>query len=268
MALRSPNLNVMVNAAKKAARAMVRDFGEVEQLQVSVKGPSDFVSAADLRAEKILRAELSKARPGWGFLGEEGGETPAAEGALDHRWIVDPIDGTTNFIHGMPHFAISIGLERAGELQAGVIYNPITDEMFFAEKGGGAFLNERRLRVAGRQRLDQAVIGTGIPHLGRGEHGPYLRELAHVMTATAGIRRMGSAALDLAYVAAGRYDGFWEHGLKPWDIAAGILLVKEAGGFVADLDGKGGDPMKSGNIIAANERLIGPLGDLIRKANA
>ncbi len=267
MALRSPNLNVMINAAKKAARAMVRDFGEVEQLQVSLKGPSDFVSAADLRAEKILRAELSKSRPGWGFLGEEGGETPAAEGALDHRWIVDPIDGTTNFIHGLPHFAISIALERAGELLAGVVYNPITDELFFAERGGGAFVNERRLRVAGRQRLDQAVIGTGIPHLGRGEHGPYLRELAHVMTATAGIRRLGSASLDLAYVAAGRYDGFWEHGLKPWDIAAGILLVREAGGFVGDIDGKG-DPMKSGNIIAANEKLLGPLGDLIRKANA
>lgn len=266
MALRSANLNVMVNAAKKAARAMVRDFGEVEQLQVSVKGPSDFVSAADVKAEKTIKAELTKARPGWGFLGEETGEQKA-DAYSDHRWIVDPIDGTTNFLHGLPHFAISIALERAGEIIAGIVYNPVTDDLFFAEKGGGAFLNERRLRVAGRTRLDLAVIGTGIPHLGRGEHGSYLRELAHVMTATAGVRRLGAASLDLAWVAAGRYDGFWEHGLKPWDVAAGIILIKEAGGFVEDLSGKG-SPLFTGEVLAANERLIGPLGDLIRKANA
>jgi myo-inositol-1(or 4)-monophosphatase len=266
MALRSANLNVMINAAKKAARAMARDFGEVEQLQVSLKGPSDFVTAADVKAEKLLKAELTKARPGWGFLGEESGEQKPDEFS-DHRWIVDPIDGTTNFVHGIPHFAISIGIERAGEIIAGIVYNPITDDLFWGEKGAGAFHNDRRLRVAGRQRLDQAVIGTGIPHMGRGDHGPYLRELAHVMTATAGIRRLGAASLDLAYVAAGRYDGFWEHGLKPWDVAAGILLIKEAGGFVEDLNGKG-NPLFTGNIVAGNEKLITPLREMILKANA
>src|SRR6202030_454052 len=245
MAVRSPILNVMGNAALKAARGLIRDFGEVEQLQVSVKGPGEFVSAADLKAERILKAELKKARPGYAMLFEEGG----AESGSDprHRWIVDPLDGTTNFLHGIPHFAISIALERDGEIVAGVIYEPIRNEMYWAEKGLGAFLNDRRLRVSGRRQLGDALIGTGMPFAERGDAAAYLATLAAVMPATAGVRRAGAAALDLAYVAAGRLDGFWEFGLQPWDIAAGLLLVREAGGYVSDLSG-GQTMMTSGDI--------------------
>src|SRR5215210_6255903 len=204
MAIRSPVINVMVNAALKAARGLIRDFGEVEQLQVSVKGPSDFVSSADLRAEKTLKTELQRARPGYGLLFEEGG---AAEGSdPHHRWIVDPLDGTTNFLHGIPHFSISIALERDGEVVAGLVYEPTRDEMFWAEKGVGAYLNDRRLRVSARRQLGDAVIGTGIPFRGRGDHPAYVATLARVMAATSGVRRFGAAALDLAYVAAGRFD--------------------------------------------------------------
>ena len=203
MAIRSPVINVMANAALKAARGLNRDFGEVEQLQVSVKGPSDFVSSADLRAERTLKTELQRARPGYGLLFEEGG---AAEGSdPHHRWIVDPLDGTTNFLHGMPHFSISIALERDGEIVAGVIYDPIRDEMYWAEKGAGAYLNDRRLRVSARRQLGEALIATGMPFRGRAEHPAYIATLARVMGATSGVRRFGSAALDLAYVAAGRY---------------------------------------------------------------
>ncbi len=262
MAPRSALYNVLERAVRKAARALVHDFGEVENLQVSVKGPGDFVSTADHQAERTLHAELSRARPAFGFLLEEGGEI---KGDGRHRWIIDPLDGTTNFLHGIPHFAISVGLERDGEIVAGIIYDPMRDEMFFAEKGFGAFVNERRLRVSARPRLDDAVIGTGIPFRDRGDHPHYLKLLGAVMGATSGVRRQGTASLDLAYVAAGRYDGFFEIGLKPWDMAAGIIIVKEAGGYISEIDG-GSDFLNSGNLIAANDRLFKPLGTLLQDA--
>jgi myo-inositol-1(or 4)-monophosphatase len=263
MAVRSPVVNVMAAAALKAARALNRDFGEVEQLQVSIKGPSDFVSTADLRAERTLKTELLRARPGYALLFEEGGATEGTD--PHHRWIVDPLDGTTNFLHGIPHFAISIALERDGEIVAGIVYEPTRDEMFWAEKGIGAYLNDRRLRVSARRQLGEALIGTGLPFRGHGDHPNYVATLSRVMAATSGVRRFGAAALDLAYVAAGRYDGFWEFGLAPWDIAAGLLLVKEAGGFVSDLAG-GQTMMASGDVLAANGHLHLPLAALIKEA--
>ena len=265
MANRSANITVMVQAAYKAARALVRDFGEVENLQVSKKGPGDFVTAADIKAEKVLRHELRRARPKFGFLLEESGTVEGADAS--RRWIVDPLDGTLNFLHGIPHFAISIALEQDGEIVAGVVYDPLRDELFHAEKGGGAFHNDRRMRVSSRGRLAEAVFATGIPWTGRAGHGEYLAQLARVMESIAGVRRMGSAALDLAYVAAGRFDGFWEPALAPWDIAAGILLVRESGGFVSDFAGR---PVafESGDIIAANDRLNDALKGLLAKANS
>ena len=263
-AARSALFNVMERAVRKAGRSLVHDFGEVEQLQVSVKGPADFVSAADTQAERILTTELRRARPTFGFLREEGGIEEGSD--PHHRWIIDPLDGTTNFLHGIPHFCISVALERAGEIVAGMIYQPLTDELFYAEKGSGAFMNDRRLRVSARAHLGDAVIGTGIPFRGRGDHPRYLRLLEAVMAGTAGVRRMGAAALDLAYVAAGRFDGFFEFGLLPWDVAAGILLVREAGGFVSEIEG-GNDPLTSGSILATNDRLHGPLGRLLRSAD-
>jgi myo-inositol-1(or 4)-monophosphatase len=260
MSLRTALWTVMTAAAQKAARGLKRDFGEVEQLQVSRKGPSDFVSAADIRAEKVLRIELATARPKFGFLMEESGETKGEDG--HHRWIVDPIDGTTNFLHGIPHFAISIGLEMDGEIIAGLVFNPITDEMFYAEKGKGAFLNDRRLRVSARDTLGDALLATGIPFRGRPGHAPFLVELERVMPAVAGVRRAGTASLDLAYVAAGRYDGYWEKGLQPWDIAAGILLVREAGGFISDFTG-GKEDLAKGHVVAVNAKLQRPLLDLL-----
>ncbi|MDR7221538.1 inositol monophosphatase family protein [Aminobacter aminovorans] len=249
---RSAILNVMVQAAMKAGRSLARDFGEVQNLQVSLKGPGDYVSQADRKAEDILFAELSKGRAGYGFLMEERG---VVEGEDDqHRWIVDPLDGTTNFLHGIPVFSISIALERQGQIVAAVVYNPAMDELYTAERGGGAFLNDRRLRVSGRTKLVDAVIGCGVPHLGRGHHGNFLLELRNVMGEVAGIRRLGSAALDLAYVAAGRMDGFWETALSPWDVAAGILLVREAGGFVSD-DKGGQEMLDGGSIVAGNETI-------------
>jgi myo-inositol-1(or 4)-monophosphatase len=240
----------MVGAAMKAARGLSRDFGEVENLQVSRKGPADFVSAADHRAEETIKAELKRARPGYGFLMEESGET-AGEDA-QHRWIVDPLDGTTNFLHGIPQFAISIALERQGKLHAALVYDPIADSLFTAERGGGAFLNDRRLRVASRQNLADCVIATGMPWKGHGDHARYLKELAAITPLVSGIRRFGAAALDLAWVAAGRFDGFWERGLSPWDVAAGMLIVREAGGFVTDLDG-GDTVLEKGDAVAGNE---------------
>src|SRR5580700_10805770 len=225
----------MAGAALKAARGLIRDFGEVEQLQVSIKGPGDFVSAADLKAERTLKAELSRARPGYARLLEEGGATEGSD--KRHRWIVDPLDGTTNFLHGIPHFCISIGLERDGEIVAGVVYEPTRDELYWAEKGAGAYLNDRRLRVSARRQLGEAVIGTGMPFRDHGDKQVYSAILNAVMTATSGVRRFGAAALDLAYVAAGRLDGFWEFGLSPWDMAAGQLLVEEAGGICRDMNG-------------------------------
>lgn len=249
---RSAIMNIMVQAATKAGRALVRDFGEVQNLQVSLKGPGDYVSQADRRSESIILSELQRARPNYSFLLEESGEIAGKDD--QHRFIVDPMDGTTNFLHGIPLFAVSIGLERQGHMVAGVIYNPVFDELYTAERGSGAFLNDRRLRIAGRRKLADSVIGTGIPHLGRGKHGHYLVELHNVMAEVAGIRRMGAAVLDLAYVAAGRLDGFWEDGLQPWDMAAGILMIREAGGFVSD--SKGGQDMFAGKSIVAGNELI------------
>ncbi|MGE0630722.1 MAG: inositol monophosphatase family protein [Hyphomicrobiaceae bacterium] len=247
-------MNVMIAAARKAGRGLARDFGEVEQLQVSVKGPANFVSSADHRAEETLFRELSKARPGYGFLMEERGEVPGAD--KTHRWIVDPLDGTTNFLHGIPLFSISIGLEREGVMIAGLVYNPASDELFMAEKGKGCFLmgrgpNDRRLRVAARKNIGDAVVSTGIPHRGRVGHETFLREAKAAMAEVAGLRRTGSAALDLAWTAAGRFDAYWEHNLQPWDIAAGIVLVREAGGVVSDLDG-GADMLETGGVLAGN----------------
>ncbi len=245
-------LTVMIGAARKAARSLKRDFGEVEKLQVSLKGPANFVSSADRRAEEILRTELTKARPGYGFHGEEGGHHEGSD--KTHTWIVDPLDGTTNFLHGLPQFAISIGLQRTDTVVAGVIYNPITDELFTTERGKGAFLNDYRLRVAARKRMTDAVVACGLPHYGRGQLELGRAELAAVQEKVAGLRRFGSAALDLAYVAAGRFDIYWERNLSPWDMAAGILMVREAGGFVTDLDGHAAMFAK-GHIIAGNEPL-------------
>jgi myo-inositol-1(or 4)-monophosphatase len=258
-------MNVMIGAARKAGRSLARDFGEVEQLQVSLKGPSNFVSAADTRAEEILHKELSRARPGYGFLFEELG---AIEGAdRTHRFIIDPLDGTTNFLHGIPLFAISIGLERDGELVAGLIYNPASNEMFTAERGKGAFLNDRRIRVAARSELADCVIATGIPHRGRPGQELFLKELQALMPCSAGVRRTGAAALDLAWVAAGRFDGFWERNLRAWDLAAGIVILREAGGFVSDADGK--DKMLDmGSVVAGNETIQRKLLKLIKTAAA
>ncbi len=268
MALRSATLNVMTKAARTAAVRLKRDYGEVEQLQVSRKGPADFVTAADERTEKILRNELERARPDYGFLMEEGGAIKGKDPTK--RWIIDPIDGTTNFIHGIAHFAMSIALEDNGEIVAGLIFDPINEQMFTAEKGQGAYLNERRLRVSKRERMDVSLFATGIPFLGRGtqaDHQRFLAEMNAVMAVSAGIRRFGSAALDLAYVAAGRFEGFWETGLQPWDIAAGILLVREAGGIITEIDG--GDKMlDSGSVIAANSNMHGPLRQILRSAKA
>lgn len=240
-------MNVMTQAARKAARSLTRDFGEVEQLQVSVKGPANFVSAADHRAEEIIYTELAKARPGYGFVMEERGVVEGPD--VTHRWIVDPLDGTTNFLHGIPLFAISIGLEREGELVAGLIMNPVSGETYTAEKGKGAFLNDRRIRVSARRKLDDAVVATGIPHRGRGFHAEFRRDLDIAMAETAGIRRTGAAAIDLAWTAAGRFDAFWERGLQAWDMAAGIVLVREAGGLATDLTGRP-NMLETGDIIA------------------
>ncbi|MEO6395928.1 MAG: inositol monophosphatase family protein [Devosia sp.] len=254
---RSALLTVMVNAALKAGRSLTRDFGEVENLQVSVKGPADFVTNADKSAEKILHDELSKARPTYGFLMEEAGEIKGSDG--QHRWIIDPLDGTTNFMHGIPLFAVSIGLQRGDEIVAGVIFNPVSDELFVSEKGGGAWLNDRkRLRVAGRKHLSEAVICTGIKLTGTDNDALHLRQLAHLAPAVSGIRRTGSACTDLAWVAAGRFDGFWEARLKPWDIAAGWLILREAGGIMSDYSGVAGS-LGNGEVIAGNEVIHGHL---------
>ena len=261
--LHSALLNVMVAAARKAGRSLRRDFGEVEKLQVSLKGPANFVTVADQRAEDILRIELAKSRPGYGFLGEEGGRQDGAD--KTHTWIVDPLDGTTNFLHGIPQFAISIALEREGTIIAGVIYNPANEELFVAERGKGAFLNDQRLRVAARQRLADAVISCGLPHLGRGDTALFRREFALVQERVAGLRRFGAAALDLAWVAAGRFDAFWERDLSSWDMAAGMLLVREAGGYISDLDG-GDAILAKGQIAAGNETMHRELLSLLKKA--
>ncbi len=256
MAQRSALLNVMMAAASKAARGLVRDFGEIENLQVSKKGAGDFVSAADRKAEETLVAELTKARPNFGFLLEEQGVIEGTD--TSNRWIIDPLDGTTNLLHGIPHFSISIALERDGKLAAGVIYEPVSDQMFSAEKGQGAYLNDNRIRVSARRSLEESLFATGIPFAGKEDHDRFLGQLKSVMAVSSGVRRFGSAALDLAYVAAGRFEGFWEIGLNPWDMAAGIVLIREAGGFVTDMTG-GSEMLENGEIIAANDLLHGPL---------
>ena len=263
--LRTPLVNVMTSAAQKAARGLARDFGEVEHLQVSKKGPSDFVSTADKKAEKVLFEELQRARPKYGFLMEEQGEIEGSD--TSNRWIIDPLDGTTNFLHGIQQFAISIALERDGQIFAGVIYNPITDEMFAAEKGQGAFLNGRRLRVSARRDLGQSLFSTGIPFQGRDNHELFLAQLKSIMAVSAGVRRFGAASLDLAGVAAGRYEGFWEQNLQPWDMAAGIILVTEAGGFVSDLAG-GREIFARGDIAAGNDAMHTVLLKTLREGTA
>jgi myo-inositol-1(or 4)-monophosphatase len=253
-------MTMMERAARKVAPQLRRDFGEVEHLQVSAKGPADYVSNADKNAERTLYQGLSKARPEYGFLLEEGGDIPGEPGAP--RWIVDPLDGTTNFLHGIPHFAISIAVEDAGEITAALIYQPLTDESYWAEKGQGAYLGEKRLRVSGRRALNEAVFATGIPFMGHGDTAAYSAILANIMPKVAGVRRFGSAALDLAWLAAGRYDGFWEAGLQKWDIAAGLLLVREAGGLITDYRG-GQDMMESGDVIAGNQALHSELHKMV-----
>jgi len=262
----SPALNVVVAAAQKVGRRLLRDFGEVEQLQVSAKGPGDFVSQADIRAEETLRAELGRARPNFAFLGEEEGQSGSSD--WEWRWVVDPLDGTTNFLHGIPHWSVSIGIEKrtgegTSEIVAGVIYNPAADEMFWAEKGVGAFLNDRRLRVSGRRDMLSAVFATGIPFAKVPRKAEFTAILAKLMPQVAGIRRMGAASLDLAWTAAGRYDGYWELGLKPWDIAAGLIILKEAGGYVTDPEG--GDSFASGNVIAGNPLLQPKLREVVNE---
>ncbi len=275
MALKPAIVNVMEGAARKAARALVRDFGEVEHLQVSRKGPSDFVSAADLRAEETLLRELRKGRPGFDLTMEEGGSLPGAdasragprtvgEPAAD-RWIVDPLDGTTNFLHGVPHFAVSIAHEEKGQVVAGAVYQPLTDELFWAVRGGGAFLNHRRLRVSSRSVMADALLATGLPYRGKPKHAAYGATLDAILPAVAGVRRFGAASLDLAWVAAGRYDAFWEFDLEPWDVAAGLLLVREAGGTVSDVAGR--DRSWSGaEVLASNTALHGDLRRLVGAA--
>jgi myo-inositol-1(or 4)-monophosphatase len=262
--LYSATINVMVKAARRAGRSLKRDLGEIEHLQVSLKGPANFVSLADKRAEEILYQDLAKARPGYGFIGEEGGTREGSD--KSHTWIVDPLDGTTNFLHGIPQFAISIGLSREGTIIAGVIYNPANDELYIAERGKGAFLNDQRIRVAGRRNLDECVIACGLPHIGRGDHQLANREMAAIQNKVAGLRRFGAAALDLAYVAAGRFDAYWERGLAPWDFAAGVLLVREAGGFITDLSDKERTMDTAGDVIAGNEFMHRELLSLLQKA--
>ena len=257
----SANLNLMIKAARKAGRSLVKDFREVENLQVSSKGPGDFVSKADREAERIIRAELMGGRPTYGWLGEETGATPGEDPT--RRWIVDPLDGTTNFLHGLPHWAVSIALEHKGEIVAGVIFDAAKDEMFVAEKGAGAWLNETRIRVSGRSRMIESIFATGVPFGGRGALPATLQDLARLMPVCAGVRRWGSAALDLAYVAAGRYDGFWERSLNPWDIGAGIILVREAGGFCSGIR-EDDNPLESGNIVAGNGALFETFRKVIR----
>lgn len=259
---RTALMNVMVNAVLKAGRGLARDFGEVENLQVSVKGPADFVSNADRAAEKIVHDELAKARPTYGFLMEEGGEIKGTDG--QHRWIIDPLDGTTNFLHGIPLFAVAIALQRGDEIVASVIYNPISEELYVAEKGGGAWLDDKhRLRVANRKHLADAVVATGIVSQGRPSDLLQLRQLMQIVPAVSGIRRTGSASTDLAWLAAGRFDGYWEAGLSPWDVAPGALLLREAGGSMTDFAGAAGS-IWNGQVVAGNETIQGQLLKLIK----
>jgi myo-inositol-1(or 4)-monophosphatase len=258
----SANLNIMMKAARKAGRSLVKDFREVENLQVSRKGTADFVTRADVEADRILREELMGARPTYGWLGEESGAQDGEDPT--RRWIVDALDGTTNFLHGLPHWAISIALEHKGQIVSGVVYDAAKDEMFYAERGAGAWLNDsRRLRVSGRRAMNEALVATGVPFAGKHTLPATLKDLARVMPEVAGLRPSGAAALDLAYVAAGRFEGYWERELKLWDLAAGSLIAKEAGALVEGIR-EGQDPLESGSILAANGEIFTPLARLLR----
>ncbi len=257
----SANLNVMIKAARSAGRSLVKDFQEVENLQVSSKSAGDFVSRADIAAEKIVRDILVEARPNYGWVGEE--SEPVQGKDPTRRWIVDPLDGTTNFLHGLPHWGVSIALEHKGEIVAAVVFDPAKDEMFVAEKGQGAYLNEGRLRVSDRKLLIEAVFASGLPFGGRSDMPEAIADLARLLPMTAGVRRWGAAALDLAYVAAGRFDGFWERKLSIWDTAAGVLLVREAGGLVEGIV-RGTNPLESGNVLAAAEPIFDTFAKVIR----
>ncbi|MDW3221298.1 MAG: inositol monophosphatase family protein [Paracoccaceae bacterium] len=257
----SANLNIMIKAARRAGRSLVKDFREVENLQVSMKGAGDFVSRADINAEKIIKEDLMDARPTYGWLGEEGGGEEGQDPT--RRWIVDPLDGTTNFLHGLPHWAVSIALEHKGQIVAGVVFDPAKDEMFFAEKGAGAWMNESRLRVSGRSKMIESLFSTGLPFGGRADLPDTLKEMARIAPVCSGIRRWGAAALDISYVAAGRFDGFWERRLNAWDIAAGLIIVREAGGLAEPIH-PSGNIVEDGTIICANEALFSPLAKMVR----
>jgi len=257
----SANLNVMIETARKAGRSLAKDFREIENLQVSMKGAGDFVSRADIRAEQIIKEALMAARPTYGWLGEEGGGSEGKDPT--RRWIVDPLDGTTNYLHGLPHWAVSIALEHKGQIVAGVVYDPSSDEAFFAEKGQGAWMNESRLRVSGRHKMIEALFATGLPFGGRADLPETLQDLARIMPMCSGVRRFGAAALDLAYVAAGRFDGYWERSLNIWDIAAGSLIVKEAGGLVEGITAHS-DPLQTGALICANGEIFDQFAKVIR----
>ena len=259
----SANLNLMIKAARKAGRSLVKDFREVENLQVSAKGPGDFVSKADFEAERIIKEDLMGGRPTYGWLGEETGAAAGADPT--RRWIVDPLDGTTNFLHGLPHWAVSIALEHKGEVVSGVIFDAAKDELYWAEKGTGAWMNDRRLRVSGRRNMVEGVFGTGIPFGAKRSLAATLGDIARLMPLCAGVRRWGTASLDFAYVAAGRFDGFWERELQPWDMAAGIVLVREAGGTAQALR-EGDDILASGSVICGNDGLFDPFSKIIRSA--
>jgi len=258
----SANLNLMIKAARKAGRSLVKDFREVENLQVSLKGAGDFVSRADVAAEKIIKEELMGARPTYGWVGEETGETAGQDPT--RRWIVDPLDGTTNFLHGLPHWAVSIALEHKGEIVAAVVFDPAKDEIYWSEKGAGAWMNESRIRVSARKSMSEALLATGVPFGTKKTLPATMRDLARLMPTTAGVRRWGAASLDLAYVAAGRYDGYWERELSAWDMAAGLLLVREAGGLIGAVR-EGRDILESGSVIAANADLFEPLAGILRE---
>ena len=267
MSATSPIMNIMIRAAEKAGRSLARDFGEVENLQVSRKGPGDFVTAADKRAEEIIFEELKKARPAYSFLMEESGEVSGEDS--ENVWIIDPLDGTHNFMHGVPHWCISIALETRGRVEAGLVYDPIRDEMFRAERSGGAFMKRQRLRVSGRKDLESAFIGIGsiaLPHSAANQK-QFMAEIDAVASKAQMMRRFGSAALDLCYVAAGRFEGYFERGLKPWDVAAGMLIVKEAGGFVSSIDSQE-NPIYSSNILSGNQSIYHDLQKILKSVKA
>ena len=255
----SANLNVMIKAALSAGRGLVRDFGEIEKLQVRSKSAGDFVSRADIRAEEVIRTELTEARPNYGWVGEESEPVQGADPT--RRWIVDPLDGTHNFLHGIPHWAVSIGLEHKGEIVAGVIFDPAKQELFVAEKGAGAWMNDQRIRVSDRSQLIDGMFSTGLPF--SGDLPAHLQQIARLGAETPGFRRLGSAALDMAYVASGRLDGFWQPTISSWDIAAGIVLLREAGGLI-DTMAPDGNPITDGTIIGANPEIFARFAKVIR----